>query len=62
MGKFENAKMAGLPLRHAARATSPKQGRSTLDLMGKVIFGAPMLPSASWFVMCLASWVMRQKR
>jgi hypothetical protein len=28
--------MAGLPLRHAARATSPKQGRSTLDLMGKV--------------------------
>ena len=23
--------MAGLPLRHAARATSPKQGRSTLD-------------------------------
>jgi len=31
--KCENAKMAGLPLRHAVRATSPKQGRSTLGLM-----------------------------
>jgi len=28
---------AGLPLRHASRATSPKQGRSTLGLIAGVI-------------------------
>jgi hypothetical protein len=31
------------PLRHASRDTSPRQGRSTLDLKGKVIFGASSL-------------------
>jgi len=56
MDKMDKMDMMDMYLSRMLRvATSPKQGRSTLGLMVEVIFGAPMFPSASWFVMRLTS-------